>query len=64
VVLAGGMMGAGEKFLDEVRRRVRQTAFEQAWTACEISWSALGGDAGVLGAALAAEAFDRTGQLA
>jgi glucokinase len=62
VVLTGGMMGAGEEFLEGVRRRVRETAFERASSACEIRWSMLGGDAGILGAALAAEAFDRTGR--
>ena len=62
VVLTGGMMGAGDSFLNEVRRRVRRSAFERASSACEISWSTLGGDAGILGAALAAEAFDRTGR--
>ncbi len=62
VVLTGGMMGAGDAFLESVRRHVRETAFEQAWRACEIRWSTLGGDAGILGTALAAEAFDRTGQ--
>lgn len=62
VVLTGGMMGAGDAFLDRVRHRVRQTAFERASAACEIRWSTLGGDAGILGAALAAEAFDRTGR--
>jgi len=41
---------------------VRETAFERASSACEICWSTLGGDAGILGAALAAEAFDRTGR--
>lgn len=62
VVLTGGMMGAGDSFLNAVRRRVRETAFERASSACEICWSTLGGDAGILGAALAAEAFDRTGR--
>lgn len=62
VVLTGGMRGAGDSFLNEVRRRVRETAFERASSACEICWSTLGGDAGILGAALAAEAFDRTGR--
>jgi len=62
VVLTGGMMGAGEPFLDRVRQHVRQAALERAWSVCEIRWSALGGDAGILGAALAAEAFDRTGK--
>jgi len=62
VVLTGGMMGAGDEFLNEVRRRVRQSAFERASSTCEICWSTLGGEAGILGAALAAEAFDRTGR--
>jgi len=62
VALTGGMMGAGDSFLNAVRRRVRESAFERASSACEISWSTLGGDAGILGAALAAEAFDRTGR--
>ncbi len=62
VVLTGGMMGAGEPFLGRVRERVRQTAFERAWSVCEIRGSTLGGDAGILGAALAAEAADRTGR--
>lgn len=62
VVLTGGMMGAGDGFLDRIRTRVRTMAFERAAQACEVRWSTLGGDAGILGAALAAEAFDRTGQ--
>jgi glucokinase len=62
VVLTGGMMAAGDGWLDQIRQRVRETAFERAWQACEIRWSSLGGDAGILGAALAAEAFERTGQ--
>ncbi|HUX01053.1 MAG TPA: ROK family protein [Phycisphaerae bacterium] len=62
VVLTGGMMGAGEAFLERIRRRVRQSAFERASRGCPIVWSTLGGDAGILGAALAAEALDRTGQ--
>ena len=61
-VLTGGMMGAGEPFIDRVRRRVREMAFERASAACQICWSTLGGDAGIIGAALAAEAFERTGQ--
>ncbi|HUU91486.1 MAG TPA: ROK family protein [Phycisphaerae bacterium] len=64
VVLTGGMMAAGDAFLERVRHHVHETAFESAWKACQIRWSTLGGDAGILGAALAAEAFDRTGQAA
>jgi len=64
VVLTGGMMGAGEAFLDEIRRHVRALAFPSAWEACEVRASTLGGDAGILGSALAAEALDRTGQRA
>ena len=62
VVLTGGMMAAGDAFLDRVRHHARETAFGSVWEACDIRWSTLGGDAGILGAALAAEAFDRTGQ--
>ena len=62
VILTGGMMGAGDPFLDRIRRRVKEMVFERASSACEIGWSTLGGDAGILGAALAAEVFDRTGQ--
>jgi len=62
VVLTGGMMSAGDPFLDRIRRRVKEMAFERASSACQIGWSTLGGDAGILGAALAAEAFDRTGR--
>jgi glucokinase len=62
VVLTGGMMGAGDAFLERIRRQVREKAIGRATERCEIRWSSLGGDAGILGAALAAEAFDRTGQ--
>ncbi len=61
VVLGGGMAGAGEPFLDRVRRQVEASAFERAWSVCEVRLSTLGGDAGILGAALAAETVDRTG---
>jgi len=64
VVLTGGMMGAGERYLDEVRRAVGEIAFTQTRAGCTIQASVLGGDAGVIGTALAAEVFDRTGQLA
>ena len=62
VVLTGGMMKAGDPFLDRVRHHVHETVFERAWSGCEIRWSTLDDDAGILGAALAAEAFDRTGR--
>jgi glucokinase len=63
-VLTGGMMGAGETFLEQIRAHVGRLAFPSAREACEVRASTLGGDAGILGAALAAEAFDRTGQRA
>jgi len=62
VVLTGGMMGAGDAWLERINQRVRERAFPPASAACQIRWSTLGGDAGILGAALAAEAFERTGQ--
>ena len=61
-VLTGGMMGAGEPFIARVRQYVKKMAFERASSACQITWSTLEGDGGIIGAALAAEAFDRTGQ--
>jgi glucokinase len=61
-VLTGGMMGAGEPFIERVRQGVGRMAYERAAAACQICWSTLGGDAGIIGAALAAEAFARTGQ--
>jgi glucokinase len=61
-VLTGGMMASGESFLERVRTYVRKMAFERASTVCPIRWSTLGGDGGIIGAALAAETFDRTGQ--
>jgi len=64
VVLTGGMMGAGDRYLNEVRRAVRDIAFAQTLAGCQIQTSVLGGDAGIIGTALAAEVVDRTGQLA
>jgi len=64
VVLTGGMAGAGEPFVRQVRRAVEDLAFDQAVAGCQIRASTLGGDAGIIGAALAAEVLDRTGQLA
>jgi len=61
VVLTGGLMGTGDAFLESVRQHVHRMAFEPAWRACQICRSTLGGDAGIVGAALAAETFDRTG---
>jgi glucokinase len=62
VVLTGGMMAAGDAFLERIRAWVKAHAFERAVMDCDVRWSTLGGDAGILGAALAAEALDRTGQ--
>jgi glucokinase len=61
-VLTGGLIGTGEPFIARVRAHVKKMAFERASSACPITWSTLKGDGGIIGAALAAEAFDRTGQ--
>ncbi len=61
VALAGGMAGAGEPFLARIRAAVDRLAFERARKVVTIVYTALGDDAGLIGAALAAEAFDRTG---
>jgi glucokinase len=65
VVLTGGMMGEGREddpFLLRVREHVCELAFEGATRTCRICWSTLKDNAGIIGAALAYEALDRTGE--
>jgi len=51
VVLGGGLMNAGEYFLDRIRRETRLWAQPMAAQQCRIELTTLGDDAGVLGAA-------------
>ncbi len=51
VVFAGGMVAAGEAFLERIRRHVRRLAFPVPAERTEIRYALLGSDAGYIGAA-------------
>lgn len=51
VVFAGGMVAAGESFLDRIRRHVRRLAFPVPAARVQVRFAQLGGDAGFIGAA-------------
>jgi glucokinase len=51
VVFAGGMIAAGESFLERIRRHVRLLAFPVPAERTQIRYAQLGGDAGFIGAA-------------
>jgi glucokinase len=51
VVFAGGMIAAGETFLERIRRHVRELAFPVPAAKTQIRYAQLGGDAGFIGAA-------------
>ena len=54
IVLFGGMTKAGDQLLAPVRKEVRQRSFKIGSDRCQIVRSHLGGEAGVLGAAITA----------
>jgi glucokinase len=54
VVYGGGMIGAGEGFLDRVRRYVKELAFPVPAEKTVLRYALLGGDAGFIGAAACA----------
>jgi glucokinase len=54
VVYAGGMIGAGESFLERIRHHVRQLAFPVPAEKTVIAYAQLGSDAGYIGAAACA----------
>ena len=54
IVLGGGMIGAGEDFLNRVKWFVADQAFPQCASRESICYATLGTDAGILGAAVAA----------
>ncbi|MGE3808865.1 MAG: ROK family protein [Gemmataceae bacterium] len=54
VVWAGGMIAAGEKFLNKVRDYVKQLAFPVPADNTKLAYAQLGGDAGFIGAAACA----------
>jgi glucokinase len=51
IVFAGGMTAAGDDFLERIRRHVKCVAFPIPAAKCEIRYSELGTNAGVIGAA-------------
>jgi glucokinase len=51
VVFAGGMIAAGDGFLERIRYHVRELAFPVPAARTEIRYAQLGGDAGFIGAA-------------
>jgi glucokinase len=51
VVYGGGMIAAGDGFLDRIRRHVKKLAFPVPAAKTQIRYALLGGDAGFIGAA-------------
>ncbi|WP_165245874.1 ROK family protein [Paludisphaera soli] len=60
VLFGGGMIAAGQPFLDEIRQHVQNMAFPAVAKGTRIDYAELGGDAGFIGAAgCARDAFGR-----
>jgi glucokinase len=59
VVFAGGMIAAGEPFLERIRWHVKQVAFPVPAARAEIRYAQLGTDAGFIGAAACARLLYR-----
>jgi glucokinase len=59
VVFAGGMIAAGEPFLNRIRHHIRQLAFPVPAEKTQIRYALLGGDAGFIGAAACARQLYR-----
>jgi glucokinase len=51
ILFAGGMIAAGEPFLNNIQRKVRQLAFPVPGSRCRVLFAELGNDAGFIGAA-------------
>jgi glucokinase len=51
IVYGGGMIAAGEDFLDRIRRHVKKMAFPVPAAKTQIRYAQLGSDAGFIGAA-------------
>lgn len=60
VVFAGGMIAAGEAFLEQIREHVRKLAFPVPAAKTQIRYAQLGSDAGFIGAAACARQLLRT----
>jgi glucokinase len=60
ILFGGGMIAAGEPFLNDIRSDIQKMAFPVPATKTRISYAGLGGDAGFIGAAGCARmAFQR-----
>lgn len=60
VLFGGGMIGAGQGFLDDIRQHVQSMAFPAVAKGTRVEYAELGGDAGFIGAAgWARETFGR-----
>jgi glucokinase len=62
VVLAGGLIAAGDFLLDPIRRYAREMAWELMDDGPDIRFAKLGNDAGFIGAAGCAWEAHRTGE--
>lgn len=62
IVYTGGMIAAGEAFLERIRHHVQQLAFPVPAAKCEIRYAQLGSDAGFIGAAACARKLYRAGK--
>ncbi|MGH7169344.1 MAG: ROK family protein [Gemmataceae bacterium] len=63
VVFAGGMIAAGDAFLERIRHHVRELAFAVPAAKTRICFAQLGGDAGFIGAAACARQLVRAMRL-
>ena len=59
IVFGGGMIAAGDGFLDRIRAHVRQLAYPVPAERTRIVYAQLGGDAGFIGAAACARRLVR-----
>ena len=62
IVYSGGMIAAGEEFLDRIRRHVKEMAFPVPAAKTRICYAKLGSDAGYIGAAACGRLLFRQGK--
>ncbi len=62
IVFGGGMIAAGEPFLERIRHHVREMAFPVPAAKTQVRYAQLGSDAGFIGAAACARKLYRTGK--
>jgi glucokinase len=62
ILFAGGMIAAGQQFLDQIRFHVKRLAFPVPGEKCRLEFASLGTDAGFVGAAGWAKAVFEAGE--